>query len=97
MIYSLTDKLKLEDNPQIEIMGKVITVKSDAETVLKLMDVVNNHGELEGAIKATELLFSEEDRAAIKSLNLNMADYSKLIGVAMSLAAGENPDDHAGE
>ena len=39
MLYSLTDKLSFNDDPQVEIKGKIITVKSDAETVLKLLDI----------------------------------------------------------
>ena len=93
MIYSLTDKLKFDDNPQIEIKGTVLTVKSDAETVLKLMDVVNNKGEVEGAIEAVNLLFSAKDRKALEALKLSMGDFTTVIATAMSLAVGETPDE----
>lgn len=97
MIYSLTDKLKFEDNPQLEIKGTVLTVKSDAETVLKLMDVVNTKGEVEGAIEAVNLLFSAKDRKALDALKLSMGDFTTVIATAMSLAVGENPDDTSEE
>ena len=92
MIYSLTDKLSMEGNPQIEIMGKVVTVKNDAKTVLALMDAVNSHGEIEGAMKAMELLFSEDDQKIIDDLALTMPNYTKVISTAMSLAVGDDPD-----
>ena len=92
MLYSLTDKLKFEENPQIEVKGKILTVQADAETVLKLMDVVNSKGEVEGALEAISLLFSKADQKTINSLKLSMADYTTLVATAMQLAVGEDPD-----
>lgn len=97
MIYSLTDKLNFAENPQIEIKGKVVTVKSDAKTVLKLMEVVRKEGEIDGATKALELLFSEKDRKTIDSFNLGMTDYATLVTTAIALATGEDPDQKPGE
>ena len=97
MIYSLTDKLKFEDAPQMEIKGTVLTIKSDAETILKLMDVVNRKGEVEGALEAVNLLFSPKDRKALEALHLSMADYVTVISTAMQLAVGEDPDEQSGE
>lgn len=92
MIYSLTDKLKFDESPQLEIKGTVITVNSDAETVLKLMDIVNKKGEVEGTLEAINLLFSPKDRKALEALKLSMADYTTVISTAMQLAVGDNPD-----
>lgn len=97
MLYSLTDKLQFEDNPQIEIRDTVLTVKADAQTVLKLMDIVNTKGEVEAAIEAAGLLFSAKDKKALDALHLNMGDYTKVITTAMQLAVGEDPDDPAAE
>lgn len=97
MIYSLTDKLKFEDNPQIEIKGTVLTVKSDAETVLKLMDIVTTKGEVEGAMEAVNLLFSAKDRKALEALKLSMGDYTTVLTTAMQLAVGDNPDEEHSE
>ena len=92
--YSLADKLKFDENPTLEVVeGTVLTVKSDAETVLKLMDVVNKKGEIEGALEAVNLLFSAKDRKALEALKLSMGDYTTVIATAMQLAVGENPDD----
>lgn len=92
MLYSLTDKLQFGENPQIEIKGKLLTVKADAKTVLKLMDVVTNKGETEGALEACDLLFSEKDKKTIDSFKLSMQDYITLVSTAIQLAVGEDPD-----
>ena len=97
MLYSLTDKLKFNEAPQIEIKGKKITVDNSAVTVLKLMDIAQNDGDLEGTKAVFDLLFSEKDRKTIDSLKLNIEDYITLATVAMDLALGNNPDEEKGE
>lgn len=97
MVYSLTEKLSFEDNPKIKIKDKVITVNAEAETALKLMDMLDKEGEVQTSLKAPELLFSEKDRKAISGLKLSMADYTILLSTAMSLCLGEDPDDKSEE
>lgn len=92
MLYSLTDKLKFDSDPQIEIKGKTLTVKSDAETVLKLLDIVANESPYTGAVSAVDLLLSEKDKKTLKSLNLKIADYMKFTEVMVDLALGNDPD-----
>ena len=93
MLYSLTDKLKFNDDPQIAIKDKVITVKSDAVTVLKLLDVVKQTGEVEGAVSIMDLLLSEEDKAKVDSLNLKISDYIMVAETIIDLALGNDPED----
>ena len=97
MLYSLTDKLTFDAPPQIEIKGKKITVKSDAVTVLKLMDLIQKDDTTEAALQAANILFSEKDKKVIDSLNLCFKDYVTLLTAAMSLAAGEDPNEAQGE
>lgn len=97
MRYNLTDKLNFDDAPEIEIKGKIITVKADAVTVLKVMGIVEEVGEVEAMVKARDLLFSEKDLKVIDKLNLNMADYITLMQTALSLALGEDPDEASSE
>ena len=92
MVYSLTDKLKFEENPQIEINGKKITVNAEAETALKLFDLLETEGEMKATLKAADLLFSEKDRKYIDSLKLSMGDYGLLLRTAMDLCIGNDPD-----
>ena len=96
MIYKLTDKLDFNDYPKIEIKGEILTVQSDAETILKIMDIIQED-EVRGMIEASSLLFSPNDNKKIKKLKLQFADYSKLIATAISLAIGEDPDSPSGE
>lgn len=93
MLYSLTDKLNFEDNPQIQIKDKIITVKNDAETALRLVDILDKEGEMQASIKASDLLFSEKDQKAIRGLKLNMRDYSVLLRAAIALCLGNDPDE----
>lgn len=92
MVYSLTDKLKFEENPQIEIKGKKVTVKSEAETALMLFDLLETEGEMKATLKAADLLFSEKDKKYIDSLKLSMTDYAVLLRTAMDLCMGNDPD-----
>lgn len=93
MIYSLTDKLNFDENPKIEIKDKTLEVKADAETVLSLMDVIqNSDSEMQATLDAANLLFSEEDVKIIKALKLGFKDYVTLITTAINLAIGEDPD-----
>ena len=93
MIYSLTDKLNFDENPKIKIKDKTLEVKADAETVLSLMDVIQNNNEIQGTILAADLLFSDKDKKIIKSLKLGFKDYITLITTAVNLAIGEDPDN----
>jgi len=93
MLYSMTDKLNFNAPPIIEIKGKKITVNNDAVTVLKLLDVVNQEGELMGIKAVMNLLFSEKDRKYIESLKLNIEDYSTVAKTALELALGTDPDE----
>lgn len=92
MVYSLTDKLSFDDNPKIEIKGKEVTVKAEAETALKLFDLLETEGEMKATLKAADLLFSEKDKKYIESLKLSMNDYGILLRTAMDLCIGNDPD-----
>jgi len=93
MRYNLTDKMNFNDDPEIEVNGKVFTVKSDAVTVLKVMTLAKEKGEVEALVESFALLFSEKDQKAIEKLNLKMDDYITLMQVALALATGEDPDE----
>ena len=92
MLYSLKDKLDFDDVRLKLTDDLTVTVKSDAKTILNIMDIVNKKGEVEGALEAMNLLFSKEDKKAIDSLGLSMKSYVDVIATAMQLAVGEDPD-----
>ena len=97
MTYSLTDKLKFNEPPKVEIKGKVLTINNSAFNVLKLMDIVQNDGEIAGTKAVLEILFSPKDRKVIEGLNLSMEDYTKFCEVCMDLAVGTDPDKKESE
>lgn len=98
MIYNMDDKLKFNEKPKIKINDKItVSVNNDAEDILRLMGAVAEKGELESSLDAIDILFSAEDRKKIKSLHLNIEDFTTLVYTAMALATGEDPDAEQGE
>lgn len=97
MLYNMTEKLALSEDPMLQIKDQVLTINSDAENVLKLMEILSNEGEIEAALDIEKLLFSEADREKIKKLKLKINDYITMIQIATSLALGEDPDEQPGE
>lgn len=92
MIYSLTEKLKFDDNPKLEIeKGKFVEVKTEAETVLSLLDIMKSSDEIETALKAVDLLFNEKDKKIVTKLKWK--DFTETIATAINLALGEDPDE----
>lgn len=97
MKYNLTEKLDFNADPVIVINDQELTVNSDAESVLKIMDVIETKGEMQGALECLNILFGEEDMDKIKKMKLKMPDFMKLIQVAADLAMGSDPDEELGE
>ncbi len=92
MKYTLTDKLNFEDNPILKVKDKELEIQADAETVLKLMDILQEKGETAASVDAINILFNDKDRKKIKDLKLSFNDYVILINTSISLALGEDPD-----
>lgn len=89
-VVDITEKMNFEENPVLKINDQEIEVKADAETMLKIMGLFSGEkGEVEAAIEAADLLFSEKDHKKIKGLKLSMKDYMILIEEAMNVAMGE--------
>ena len=93
MKYDLTDKMKFDQDPTIVIKGVELTVRSDAETVLALLDVIENKGEMAAITQCMDLLFDAADQKKIRKLGLKMDDFVVLIQTATALAVGEDPDE----
>lgn len=97
MKYNLTEKMKFDQDPVITIKDIEVSVKSDAETVLELLDVIENKGEMAALSQCMDLLFSPADQKKIKRLGLKMDDFVLLIQTATALAVGEDPDEEESE
>ena len=92
MVYDATAKLKFNEDPILKVRDIELTVRSDADVLLQLMDIMQNKSEIEGAREAITLLFSDEDYAKLRGLRLKMDDFIEIVRVAVSLALGEDPD-----
>ncbi len=93
MKYDLTEKLKFDDDPKLVIGETELTVRSDAEAVLALVDVLSSRGEAAGAREAAGLLFSEKDQKKLSRLRLKMDDYLSVMKAAVQLAMGGDPGE----
>lgn len=95
MKYDLTEKLRFGADPKLVIRGTELTVRSDAEAVLKLMDVLGEKGEAAGAREAMEILFSKADQKKLAALNLKLSDWLEVLKAAVQLAMGTDPEDNS--
>lgn len=93
MIYDLTDKLRFDQDPVLRIGEVKLTVRSDAEVVLSLVEALSDRGEAAGAREAARLLFSEADRKKLARLRLKMDDYLAVMKAAVQLAMGGDPGE----
>ncbi len=94
-VVKITDKLEFEANPILEIGTIEVEVNADAETMLRLMGIFAENGELEAVGKAMELIFKPEDVKAICNLKRNGKKLSAkslvtIVQEAMNLVMGES-------
>ena len=92
---NITDKLDFEENPVMEIGTLEVEVNADAETMLRLMGVFAEKGDLEAVGEALNLIFKLEDVDAICNLKksgkkLSAKSLMTIVQSAMSLVMGEN-------
>ena len=96
--YNLTDKMSFNVNPKIIIKDTELTVKADAKTMLKLVEISENaKDDFAATMKGYELIFSKKDREKIEALELSASDFALLIQTAVTIAAGMDPDEKQGE
>ena len=95
MTYDLTEKLRFREDPKLIVRDTRLTVRSDAEVVLRLMDLIAEKGEVGGAREAMGLLLSPADQKKLSALHLKMDDYLEILKAAVRLALGEDPEENA--
>lgn len=93
MKYNLTEKLKFEEDPILQIGDEELTVRSDAETLLQVLDLLNTKGELAALREVIKLIFSEKDQKKLAKMKLKADDFKTVVSTAISLAMGEDPDE----
>ncbi len=89
----ITEKLSFEENPELVIKGKELTVNSDAPTVLRVMGIMgeDNPGVKE-ILQAYSLIFPEDARKTIDDMKLSLADLITVIREAINLIVGDIPE-----
>lgn len=85
----ITDKLSFDENPRLVVKGREIEVNADASTMLQVMGVFRDKGELEGSMELCGLVFNEEGRKAIEELDLSFKDLQIVLETAVGLIMGE--------
>lgn len=81
-IIDITDKLNFEEKPTIKVKDTELKANNDAVTMLKVVALFGDNGEdvaVKDVLTVYNLLFDEENRKKIESLNLSMEDFSTLI------------------
>lgn len=92
-VVDITEKLSFDTNPVLKVKGESIEVQSDAETILKIMGLFGEgKNEVEAAVGAANLIFSEKDQKKIAKMGLQMKDYMILVQEAMNLAMDGEED-----
>lgn len=97
-IVDITDKLNFEEKPMIVIKKKKIKVNNDAKSIMELMAMVEDDevSEVQVVQKGMALLFEDEERKKLDSMNLSVMNLMTVISSAMKLAA-DTGDDNQGE
>lgn len=97
LVYDATAKLKFNEDPVLKIKDVELTVRSDADVLLQIIDLMGKKNETEATLEAIGLLFSEEDSRKLSDLRLKIEDYMTVVQVAIALALGEDPDEDKGK
>lgn len=85
----ITEKLSFGENPVLVIKGLELEVKSDAPTVLKVMELMSNDTDIAAIAQACKILFTDEANKNIEKLNINMNDLIIVVQEAIKLIVGE--------
>lgn len=84
----ITEKLSFEGNPSLVIKGRELEVNADAATVLKVMGVLSEGSGAKQAVDMYNLIFPEDSRKVVDSMNLNFKDFRTVVENAISLITG---------
>lgn len=94
-VVNITDKLNFNENPIMNICGVEVEVNSDAETMIRIMGLFSEKGELQAVMDALNLIFSPEDLKKICNLKQNGKKLSGkslmvIVQEAINLVMGED-------
>lgn len=91
----ITEKLNFDENPVMQIGTLEVEVNADAVTMLRLMGVFGNKGELQAVEEALNLIFKPEDVDKICNIKrgkkkLSAKSLMTIVQEAMALVMGED-------
>lgn len=94
-VVNITDKLEFDTDPTLVIGNLKVRVRSDAETMLKLMGVLSKGESLSTIKEALGLMFSERDLSAIckykkDGKKLSAKSLMLIVNTAIELVTGED-------
>ena len=95
IVVNITDKLEFDTDPTLVIGNLKIRVRSDAETMLKLMGVLSKGESLSTIKEALGLMFSERDLSAIckykkDGKKMSAKSLMLIVNTAIELVTGED-------
>ena len=96
-VYDITDKLNFDEKPKIKVKGKEFEINDSAMAILEIQSLVKNGMSAENIKKSYELLFSEEVRAEIDKLELNIKNFTAFVADAIAIASGAVDNEPEGE
>lgn len=93
-IVDITDRLKFEENPAIEIKGKRYEINADATTMIEVMGEVGDGENIPPASisKLCNLIFTSKAQKDLEKLHLKFEDYSTVVDCAIDLIAGNEEE-----
>ena len=94
-VVNITEKLEFDVDPTLVIGNLKVRVRSDAETMLKLMGTLSKGENLNTIKEALGLLFSEKDLAAIckykkDGKRMSAKSLMLIVNTAIELVTGED-------
>lgn len=89
-VVDITERLKFEENPAIEIRGKKYEINADATTMIEVMGEVGDGENISPASisKLCSLIFTPKAQKDLEKLHLKFEDYSTVVECAIDLIAG---------
>lgn len=89
-VIDITEKLNFEDKPLIKIRDLEIEVNDTAETVLKIMPLMNGNITPEVLEKALSLVFNEKDLQALYATGIKFKELMTVLEAAIKIVTGND-------
>ncbi len=97
-VVDITEKLSFEENPKLVIKGKELEVNADTATMIKIMGMLGDGGEVtpKQVVDMYNTIFPDTAKTEIEGMHLDFRDFQIVMESALSLITGDE-EDAAGE